>query len=87
VIETARGRLVLLDAAALEERLKIRPPALPWIAGTALLSADMTTTRRWLDQAGFAVTHLDDDAAAVVAPPGLGGIFVFQSDDSVPLAP
>lgn len=87
VIETARGRLVLLDAAALAERLNMRPPALPWIAGTALLSVDMTATRAWLDQAGFVVTRLGGDAAAVAAPPGLGGVFVFQAADSVPLAP
>ncbi len=87
VIEgAARGAVRIVDPATLKDHLGISPPTLPWIAGTMLLTDDLTATRRHLEIAGLAmIVPRGREAIAVAAPPELGGIFVFVAKNGVAL--
>ena len=76
VQQTARGRLVVCDAARLDDLLGIEPPALPWIGAAELASADPART----------ATVLRDGRARRVPSRHLvrGDVVVLQSGDTVP---
>jgi hypothetical protein len=75
---TARGRLVLCDAARLAALLGIEPPALPWIGAAELASADPGRTASVLREAGLMPVPLPDGRARVDLPAALGGAFVID---------
>jgi len=77
-IDTARGRMIFLDAATTERALGLAPPALPWIAGY-VLAADAPAARARCAAAGLPVRDLEVDRFSVVLPPELGGVIVFEA--------
>jgi hypothetical protein len=77
-LTTARGSVWIWAPEATEQALNVRPPALPWIAGYVLLSADLKETRRVLHDAKLAAQSFDERALAVSAPPELGGVVIFS---------
>jgi Glyoxalase-like domain len=83
----ARGAVVIVDPATLEDHLGVAPPTLPWIAGVELLSDDLADTRAHLEASGFDIIEpKGHEAIAVAGPPELGGIFIFVSKRGVVLA-
>lgn len=81
-IDTARGRLVFLDAASSERTLGMAPPALPWIAGYTL-AASMDAARAYCGRAGLRLRDLDPDRFSVALPPELGGVIVFEAPQAM----
>jgi hypothetical protein len=78
-IETARGTLAFVDAAALKRGLGLTPPALPWIAGYALDSADLAATRGYLRARAKTISAPAlAGGVAIELPQSLGGVIVFQ---------
>ena len=77
-LATGRGSVWIWAPEATEQALNVRPPALPWIAGYVLLSADLKETRRVLHDAKIAVQSFDERALAAAAPPELGGVVIFS---------
>jgi hypothetical protein len=78
VIETARGRLLLVPPPALQNAFRLDPPALPWIAGSVIASANMAATRASIIASGLAHGMLGGERLYVVPPPALGGVMVFE---------
>jgi hypothetical protein len=81
-IETARGTLIFIDAETVRNTFGTAAPTLPWIAGYALESRDIAATRAYLQTAGVEGRELDDGRIAVTMPQALGGILIFQPQDS-----
>ncbi|HXF67096.1 MAG TPA: VOC family protein [Burkholderiales bacterium] len=77
-IATARGYLLFLAPETLERRLGVTPPALPWIAGTILESADIAASGERLRRSGAPVHALGSRRLLVRLPPAVGGIAVFE---------
>jgi hypothetical protein len=77
IIETARGRLAILDrhqaAAALPGMAQ---PECPYFAACALRSGDLDATRAFLPDAVGA----GKDAIMVAGPEAVGGVFVFTAE-------
>ncbi len=84
-LATARGALVFVTAPTLERTLDLSAPALPWIAGYALKSRDLSVTREFLLAAGCVVRPLQDDRLIVTLPPALGGVLIFEGQGAAPL--
>ncbi len=80
VQQTARGRLVVCDAARLDDLLGIEPPALPWIGAAELASADPARTATVLRDGGYVPVPLQDGRARVDLPDALGGVLVLARD-------
>ncbi len=78
-LDTARGYLLFMAPAQLQQMLAIVPPALPWIAGCVIDSDDMAAT---LSIVGGSVVN---QRLLVKLPPSLGGIMLFQPVGSAPL--
>lgn len=78
-LDTARGYLLFCDAAALQQKLGITPPVLPWIAGCVIDSDDMAATRTVIDG------HAMGDRLCVSLPQSLGGVMIFQPAGSAAL--
>ena len=78
IVATARGRVILAEAATIAATYGATPPALPWIAGPVIGVADLAATRAQLRRGGIPI--LRDAAARIVAaaPPALGGLYVFE---------
>ena len=78
VVALDRGRLVFAepDAAA---ALGLAPPTLPCIAGQALRSTDISTTRRVLAANGVTPAYVDDALVLVDPRDALGGALLFHS--------
>jgi hypothetical protein len=76
-IETHRGWVELAERAALEDRLQAVVPAVPWIAGCTLLSADLRATVRCLEAGDHAVRNLRPAEISVQGPGAIGGLFTF----------
>ena len=78
IVATARGRVILAEAATIAATYGATPPALPWIAGPVIGVADLAATRARLRRGGIPI--LRDAAARIVAaaPPALGGLYVFE---------
>jgi hypothetical protein len=81
-IATARGYLVFVDRHALYRRLGVVPPALPWIAGCVLKTADIQASGEFLRRSGMPVHVLGSRRLLVVLPPELGGIAIFEPADA-----
>jgi hypothetical protein len=81
-ITTARGYLVFVDRDTLHRRLGVVPPALPWIAGCVLKSADIQASGEFLRRSGVPVHVLGSRRLLVVLPPELGGIAIFEPADA-----
>jgi len=81
-ITTARGYLVFVDRDTLHRRLGVVPPALPWIAGCVLKSADIQASGEFLRRSGVRVQVLGSRRLLVVLPPELGGIAIFEPADA-----
>lgn len=77
-IHTARGTLTFVDPAGLERTLHIAAPTLPWIAGYGLLSRDLAATREHVRRSAYTVLDWGKSRCAVVLPPALGGLVIFQ---------
>jgi hypothetical protein len=86
IVATARGRVILAEAATIAATYGATPPALPWIAGPVIGVADLAATRARLRRGGIPI--LRDAAARIVAaaPPALGGLYVFESVSDPDLA-
>jgi hypothetical protein len=81
-IDTARGRLLFLDREALQRRLDVAPPSLPWIAGCVLESGDIAATGDHLRRARVPVHVLGNRRLMVKLPAAVGGIIVFEPGNS-----
>lgn len=80
VLETARGALVFIDPASLRRELGLSPPILPWIVGPQLRCENPGAARAHLARAGLPLIELSSDLVAAIAPPALGGVYVFGAD-------
>lgn len=78
-IETARGLLLFGNAVTLERELRLRAPALPWIATYAIRVADLPATRAYLRGAGIPCHDIDSERCLAELPAALGGAIVFTS--------
>ena len=81
-IETGRGTLVFAERGAVERRLGVRAPALPWIAGYALDCVSVAAARDAAVSAGAVARDLADGRLAVPLPGALGGVILFQAPES-----
>jgi hypothetical protein len=52
-LNTARGYLVFVSPALLQQKLGVAAPTLPWIAGCIIDSSDMAVTRAWSTAAAW----------------------------------
>lgn len=73
-IDTHRGSVFILEPDALQSDYGVAPPTLPWIAGSVIGSDDLAATDRALREA---TKERGAREIRVIAPPALGGIFVF----------
>ncbi len=86
IIDTARGRLLLVAPPAVQRVFRTDPPVLPWIFGSVLASADMGKTRQSIVASGLPHGMLGDERLYVVAPPSIGGIMVFEPKRIAPFS-
>lgn len=86
LIDTARGRLLLVAPAAVQRVFRLDPPVLPWIFATVLASADMEKTRACIVASGLPHGMLGEDRLYVVPPPAVGGVMIFEAKRSAPFA-
>jgi hypothetical protein len=84
-IETSRGFLSFVDPPALHRTLGLAPPALPWIAGYALESADIATTRDYLRNSAKFPVEAREKRVILTFPRALGGTLIFQAPRTDPL--
>ena len=78
-IETVRGTLTFVEPAALKRTLGLTPPALPWIAGYALATADLARTRKYLRaRAKIIGAPALADRVLIELPQSLGGVVAFR---------
>jgi len=84
IIDTARGRLLLVSAAAVQRVFRIDPPVLPWIFGNVMATADMEKTRACIVASGLPHGMLGDGRLYVVPPPAVGGIMIFEAKRTAP---
>jgi hypothetical protein len=76
-LATARGDLFFLTPATVREVLGVEPPALPWIAGYAIETADQIYVRSQLEMKDIATRDAGPGRFAVTVPPEIGGVMVF----------
>ena len=81
-IESARGYLLFLDPDALERRLEVEPPSLPWMAGYVLESKDIAASGDVLRRSGVRVHPLGSGRLLVKLPAAVGGIAIFEPRNS-----
>ena len=81
-VATARGVLTFVDPSALERYLGISAPVLPWIAGYALESKEISATRDALRATHADMSDLPERHLLVRLPPALGGIMIVSASDS-----
>lgn len=80
VVALDRSRLVFLGRAECEALVCHDVPALPFIAGQAIRSADMAMTWEALAQAKISPLHADDDLVLVGPADALGGFLLFHAE-------
>jgi hypothetical protein len=78
VLDTARGRVLLVSPQTIQRVFRIDPPVLPWIAGSVLASSRMEATRKSIVASGLPHGMLGDERLYVVPPPAIGGLLVFE---------
>ena len=83
-IDTARGYLLYMTAAVLQQWLNVAAPTVPWIAGYVIDSDDITTTRATVNGRDVSGTK---GTMQIRLPYALGGIMLFQPSGSAPLQP
>jgi hypothetical protein len=76
-IELYRGWVEICDAGALRACWGINAPAIPWVAGCTLQSADLAAVRRCVEQHELSVLRQTPDHLSVAGPRDLGGVFTF----------
>lgn len=81
-LDTARGYLLFVAPDTLQRRLGITAPALPWIAGYVIESADIAAAGAALRSSGSDVGALGRQRLLVKLPPALGGLMVFEPPQS-----
>ena len=84
IIDTARGRVLLVSPAAVQRVFRLDPPVLPWIFGSVLVSADMQKTRDCIVASGLPHGMLGDGRLYVVPPPAIGGVMIFEAKRTTP---
>lgn len=78
-LDAARGYLLFVSPAVLQQSLGLTAPALPWIAGCVIDSDDMNATRALVKGERLGERTLVKLDAA------LGGMMIFQATGSAPL--
>ncbi len=78
-LDTARGFLLWVSPALLQQALGVTAPALPWIAGTVIDSDDLPATQALVNGNAF------DKRVLVKLDASLGGLMLFQASGSGPL--
>jgi hypothetical protein len=86
ILDTARGRLLLVSAATAQRVFRIDPPVLPWIFGSVMATADMEKTRACIVASGLPHGMLGAERLYVVPPPAIGGLMVFEPKRIAPLS-
>jgi hypothetical protein len=79
-LDTARGYLLFMQCATLEQLCGVTAPVLPWIAGCVIDSDDMKATRRCVGGRPLG------ERVCVDLPAALGGTMIFQAAGSKALA-
>ncbi|MGV3626967.1 MAG: VOC family protein [Betaproteobacteria bacterium] len=77
-IDTQRGALLFVTPEAVEQKLGITAPALPWIAGYVLTSDSLPATRDALNAAQSNVRKLESGPLLLRWPGAVGGVVLFQ---------
>jgi len=77
-IDTQRGALLFVTAAAVERQLGISAPALPWIAGYVLTTDNLLATRDVLNTGHCDVREFESSRLLLRWPGAVGGIVLFQ---------
>lgn len=77
-IDTQRGALLFVTPEAVEQKLGITAPALPWIAGYVLTSDSLPATRDTLNAAQSNVRKLESGPLLLRWPGAVGGVVLFQ---------
>ena len=77
-LATARGTLVFMTPASVEDMLGAVPPSLPWIAGYALATRNPAAARECAGRTSGTIRALGAERFAVALPPALGGWVVFE---------
>ena len=80
-LDTARGYLLFVSPALLQQTLGVAAPALPWIAGCIIDSDDMAATRAVVNGSPL------DERILVNLDRSLGGIMMFQAAGSAAWSP
>ena len=73
-----RGRLLFAEPATAITLLRAEPPSVPFIAGQAVCSADIGTTRRTLAGNGVTPRYADDHLVLIAPADALGGWMLFH---------
>jgi hypothetical protein len=81
-LDTARGYLLFATPDMLQQRLGLAAPALPWIAGYVIETADIAAAGAALRSAGSGVSTLNRQRLLARLPPSLGGMIVFEPPGS-----
>lgn len=84
-IDTARGRGPFLSPALTTRLFGVEPPALPWITGYVLASADIAATYTHIEGSGHFTHSIGGERFSVVLPPSVGGVIVFEPEGSAAL--
>lgn len=81
-LATARGYLLFVTPDMLLQKLGVVAPALPWIAGYVIETADIAAAGAAQRNAGSEVGMLDRQRLLAKLPPSLGGLIVFEPSGS-----
>ncbi|MCC7487157.1 MAG: VOC family protein [Burkholderiales bacterium] len=77
-MDSARGWLLFVDPRTLERALGITAPCVPWIAGQALASSDIESTRAFLSDRGVPAGDLAGGALLLHLSPDVGGMMILE---------
>lgn len=81
-LATARGYLLFATPDMLQQKLGITAPALPWITGYLIETADIAAAGAAQRYAGSDVGALDKQRLLAKLSPALGGVIVFEPPGS-----
>jgi len=80
VVPLDRGRIVIASAERVRRMIPdVNIPAVPFMAGQAVCSADLPSTRAALAKSSVTPVHVDDDLICVDASDALGASLLFHS--------
>ena len=86
MIDTARGRVLLVAPQSVQRVFRLDAAVMPWIMGSVLASADMEKTRALIAASGLPHGMLGAERLYVVPPPAVGGVMVFEPRGIAPLS-